>query len=205
MRFATDCKTDTQLVEYLGLRSNGAISTWRARERVPYPECDEISLKERVSLDWLLTGEGEMYKSGSSASASLGADYVEVPRYRVHSSAGTGASNPDSEQLEPVAFRADWLSKRGIDSKQAFLLRNRGDSMEPDIKDEEWLLVDGADTLLIDGKVYIIRVDDDLFTKSLARRSDGWYAVSKNTAYQPFLLQENAKVIGRVRNSQKDW
>jgi hypothetical protein len=42
------------------------ISSWKARDSIPYAKCIELAEKERVSLDWLLTGEGAMYKAAAA-------------------------------------------------------------------------------------------------------------------------------------------
>lgn len=152
-----------------------------------------------VDANWLLTGEGHMY-------AHKAADaFVLVPRYLVRASAGAGADNPNEAQGEPMSFRRDWLLKKGINPEQAFLVLNTGDSMQPDIDDGVWLLVDGGQTEPTDGNIYIIRMGDELFTKSLQRRPEGWLAISSNKRYDAFLLDDQAQLIGRVRNSQKEW
>ena len=39
------------------------LGNWKGRDSVPYPLCVKISEDMGISLDWLLTGEGQMYKS----------------------------------------------------------------------------------------------------------------------------------------------
>lgn len=39
------------------------ISSWKKRDSVPYAKCVSVARESGVSLDWLLTGEGTMYKS----------------------------------------------------------------------------------------------------------------------------------------------
>lgn len=54
-------KTDFDLAEIIGV-SKPTISAWRQRNSVPHTICIQISQEKNVSLDWLLTGEGDTYK-----------------------------------------------------------------------------------------------------------------------------------------------
>lgn len=52
-------RTGSQLAEALGV-SPQTISSWKSRESVPYAQCVSIASEWGISLDWLLTGEGQM-------------------------------------------------------------------------------------------------------------------------------------------------
>lgn len=47
------------------------ISSWKIRNSIPYSKCVDIALQHGVSLDWLLTGIGEMYKGSAAVSPAL--------------------------------------------------------------------------------------------------------------------------------------
>lgn len=51
-------KTDADLASKLGVAKQ-TISTWRGRNRIPYELLVDISLKERISLDFLVFGESD--------------------------------------------------------------------------------------------------------------------------------------------------
>ncbi|MDF1583874.1 MAG: helix-turn-helix domain-containing protein [Methyloprofundus sp.] len=55
-------KNDSELCKALDIKAKSTLSSWRARDSAPYAICVDIAQKERVSLDWLLTGKGEMYR-----------------------------------------------------------------------------------------------------------------------------------------------
>jgi transcriptional regulator with XRE-family HTH domain len=63
-------RTGNQLADALGV-SPQTISSWKSRESVPYAQCVSIAEEWSVSLDWLLTGIGPMYR-GESASSGHG-------------------------------------------------------------------------------------------------------------------------------------
>lgn len=58
--------SDSALARLIGATPQ-TISTWKSRNSVPYAKCVEISEEKNTSLDWLLTGQGEMYRDGSAA------------------------------------------------------------------------------------------------------------------------------------------
>lgn len=54
--------SDSSLCDKLSV-SPQTLSSWKSRNKIPYANCVEISIQKNVSLDWLLTGRGEMYLS----------------------------------------------------------------------------------------------------------------------------------------------
>ena len=66
--FAVD--SDSELARKLDVNRQ-TLGSWRSRQSIPYALCVSVSEAEGVSLDWLLTGEGEMLRGGSSAPTAL--------------------------------------------------------------------------------------------------------------------------------------
>ena len=58
---AIGVKKEVDLAKYLELSASSVISTWKARGKTPLSECEKISQREGVSMDWLLTGTGDKY------------------------------------------------------------------------------------------------------------------------------------------------
>lgn len=57
LRQAAEMPTDIALGEHFGLGSS-AVSSWRARRKVPYEQCVILAIRKGLSLDWLLLGQG---------------------------------------------------------------------------------------------------------------------------------------------------
>jgi len=57
-----DVSSDTNLSKSLNVGGKSTISSWRTRDSIPYSLCVDIAEEFDVSLDWLLTGKGEMYR-----------------------------------------------------------------------------------------------------------------------------------------------
>ncbi|BBB22359.1 phage repressor [Abyssogena phaseoliformis symbiont OG214] len=194
MKSATSCKTNTELAIYLGLKSSGAISTWKTRGRVPYPECEKISQSENIDIGYLLTGKqvGESIfpKALQGKAVTAHSDTVQISQYDVTLSAGMGAC-PSEHALSIGArpFDKQWLVKKSLDIIQLSLVRIIGDSMEPLLKDKDIVMIDASRTKPSEGMPYAIRLDGDLLVKSIQRTGDGlWSLVSRNKAYDNIMI-----------------
>lgn len=55
----TECKTDTALARALGVDKN-TVSVWKNRNEIPANVLKKVSKNENISLDWLLSGVGQM-------------------------------------------------------------------------------------------------------------------------------------------------
>ncbi|MEL6693269.1 MAG: S24 family peptidase [Pseudomonadota bacterium] len=136
-----------------------------------------------------------------------------IRRYDVEASAGAGHAVLSPAELEPLAFRRDWLVKRGITPANAVLITARGSSMEPIISDGDLVMVDTARTTIpiVERATskrrlmyWVIRQGDDLRVKDIERSAtDTFHIISENIAeYRPEIIQVDAgtdfEVIGRV-------
>ena len=218
MKQVTDCRTDTQLAEYLELRSNSAISTWKARDRVPYAECHKIANEVNVDLGWLITGKqsGESIFPnpivGHVVKPAAEAGLVQIPQYEADLSAGVGAYPADHElAIGSRPFSAEWLKKKGLKPTNLKLLRVLGDSMEPLLKDKDMVMIDTSRTTPTEAMPFAIRLDGELFVKSIQRQGGGnLLLVSKNSSYRDIIIDSNHPpdsfaVIGAVVWHAHSW
>ncbi len=125
-----------------------------------------------------------------------------IPKLDVGASAGAGAMNEGEALAGKIGFDEKWLRKLGVDPKQLSLIRVEGDSMLPTLADGDDIMVDraAANTALRDG-IHVIRMDDMLMVKRLARGPKGRLSVlSDNPAYPDWADVDGAAVtvIGRV-------
>jgi hypothetical protein len=107
-----------------------------------------------------------------SGAATAPDDYLLIPFLDIGASAGPGALALGEERAESaLAFQSSWIRKMASGSSEALsVIRVEGDSMEPTLSDGDPILVDTADAAerLRDG-IYVLRVDDALMVKRLAR------------------------------------
>jgi phage repressor protein C with HTH and peptisase S24 domain len=148
----------------------------------------------KVDAEWLATGEG--------VPDPIGHELVRITRYAVHLSAGPGSWLERAEERDPLVFSRDWLVKVGApDGNGLFVLDNRGDSMEPTIRDGAAVLVDGRDLRFSDG-IWAFALGDELRLKRLRRGLRSLQVISDNTAYPPEEIgpadEDALRLIGRA-------
>lgn len=178
-----------------------------------------------LSYTWFLTGDGPMYREGTTAAAERLAiarqgggdypvsgsgyhprpgDYVYVPRYDIQVAAGGGGVAGNEQVVDYLAFQANWVKNRlGLSPEHLALVEVAGDSMAPTLSDGDLVLVDTRIDRLRDDAIYVLARDGDLIVKRLQRRLDGSVQIgSDNPVYPPEILAagaaEQLRVIGRV-------
>lgn len=166
-----------------------------------------------LSLHWLLTGEGErdvrsyMVTEAAAPTDSEygGSRYVMIKRLTAQVSAGGGEMVEHDEIQDYVAFRRDWLRKKGLNASQLVVVEVSGDSMSPTLEDGDVILVNVMDRSIRDGRIYAFRVHDEVRVKRFQHASDGGIVVTsdnKSPRYRDEQLSpdilERLDIIGRV-------
>lgn len=138
-------------------------------------------------------------------------DYVFVPHLSVSAAAGHGKVI-DSEQIVAwMAFRKSYLQMLGVPARAACLIRVRGDSMYPDLREGDTVLVDTTDVIVsARPRIYVMRYPGttDLVVKRVVRDANGAWQISGGDHWPASVIpegQERPLVIGRVRWSGRTW
>jgi hypothetical protein len=125
-----------------------------------------------------------------------------VPKLKIEASAGAGALTDVEALAGQVGFDEKWLQKMGCEPAQLSLIRVSGDSMAPTLLDGDDIMVDrgAANRPLRDG-IHVIRMDDVLMVKRLAKGPSGTVSVvSDNPVYPDWSNVDGIEIliIGRV-------
>lgn len=136
-------------------------------------------------------------------------EFALIPGYRVQVSAGHGAlAQVDEAPCRHLAFRRKWLKWRGFAEKELAIVWSKGDSMEPTISNNDTLVVHLGRTRPVDGHIYVVRNDDQLWVKRLQVLPSAWLLLSDNKHYQPIEVpkdeQHTFEVIGQVVHISHD-
>jgi phage repressor protein C with HTH and peptisase S24 domain len=136
------------------------------------------------------------------------AGYAYIPLYDITAGAGKSVTIADGETpVEALAFKHDWIRQTlHVAPDDLRLIYVEGDSMEPDLRAGDIILLDHTDQTARREGIYVIRMDGSLLVKQLQRLPGGVVKViSRNPAYEPFTvaaaqLEEHSEfaVIGRV-------
>lgn len=182
----------------IGLKG-ATFKTWIAETSEPKVEALAIIAdKTGCDLNWLISGKG---RSGTGE----GTDFVHVKRLQVKVSAGAGAANNGEQELEPIAFRRDWLKKHvGVAAENLSVIEARGDSMEPTIRDGSLVLVNHSIERIENDGIYALNIDDDLYIKRVQKNpGKGLTIMSDNPAYPDQVIEKpetiNLRIIGLIK------
>ncbi len=137
-----------------------------------------------VNLDWLLTGKGT--PNGTTDAPAIcqpvDDDYDYVPYADdVFASAGGGRFNDGVVGTDRyLAFRKDWVRANGFNAKDLVAINTDGDSMLPTIPENATVLVDKSKNVAKDGRIYVVRIDDQLYVKRIQWLPKGLKLISDN-------------------------
>lgn len=232
LRLAVHAKSDSDLARSLGITPQ-AISKARNMDKVPPSWCLTASGLFNISADWLFFGNGPMTLSepptsylipkpttvmptigsntvgvaevGSIATSlrSAAEEIIMIPMVEAVLSAGGGSLETSNDSEKSYAFRQDFLLRKG-NPKDMVLMRVGGDSMEPEIKDNDVVLLDTSKTYIIPGRIYAVGFEEAIYLKRIDIEPGKAILKSTNPAYLPMILdiggdcEELFRVIGRV-------
>ena len=161
----------------------------------------EISKIYNVEFMWLLTGEGNIFKT-----QMLQATYQIPIRGEVEASCGYGVTVYEENVKSTYSISKKFADDLGINPQKSEIIFARGDSMEPTIFGGDSLLVDLSKKEIYDGSIYCVRIDGQLYTKRLQKIPPSIvFVVSDNNKYRSFDIDFSKKidfdfeVIGEVR------
>lgn len=130
--------------------------------------------------------------------------YGFVGVYDARLSAGNGVSNvtwverPEDDQL---SFRQAWFRKKGLVPSNCKALYVRGHSMVPELKNQDTVIIDTADTEIIDGEIYAAVYKDQFYIKTIERIGGGYLLRSINPEFNNIEITgddiANLKILGR--------
>ena len=176
------------------------------------PSADRLeALFDYLGLEFYLGPTRERVEPSEAPVEIDGEAFAALPLYNVRLSAGPGTGNGDDEVIHRLAFRREYLMRRGIEPAQACLVRVRGDSMEPTLFDDDLVLIDQSRTEGIKGRVYaLVDVSGDTRVKRLDRPNRSTLVLrSDNPDHAVELRQgpdlERLRIIGEVRWSGHTW
>ena len=161
-----------------------------------------------VTLDWLVLGSPEQPATPKASND----EYYYIPAYEVEASAGHGAfTEGATTPAKYLAFRKDWVHDRRLSPASLSAIFARGDSMEPTIPDGAIILVDGSRIEPLDGKIYVIRIDERLWVKRVQWiLGGGLRLISDNRIYgdtditKADLAHDDIQICGQVVNVSYD-
>jgi phage repressor protein C with HTH and peptisase S24 domain len=192
---ATGISSQTELASTLGI-NRSAITQARKKDAVPDKWILSLYRAFGLNPNWIETGTGPVFLKNAGDSV-----FKNIPKVRARLSAGSGSFEVGAEIEGYYAFRKDWLSTKG-NINQMVLMNIFGNSMEPELKDGDTILIDESQKDILAGAVYAIGVEDTIMVKRLEKHPNKLVLISDNKDYSPIYLNEheigNIRIIGKV-------
>ena len=212
---ALDVGSDTELARALGITPQ-SVSGARKRGEIPPAWVQACAAQTGVNADWLFFGRGPMRlaEAGEGELPCMQEDcdteLVIIPLAEARLSAGTGSMEVSAHQEGGYAFRSDFLRRKG-NPRRMVLMRVSGDSMVPEIFDNDLVLLDRGQTDITPGRLYAVGFEDAIYIKRIDKLPGKVILHSVNPAYPPLTLDlrgddaEQFRVIGRVLWSGREY
>ena len=128
-------------------------------------------------------------------------DYVAISE--INTSAGVGAVVHDEHVTGRMKFPYRWLSQRSLRPAMCRIIRVTGESTEPTLPDGSAILIDLASKNRQDGKIFVIRIGDELVVKrTILGPEANWLLLSDNRNKRMWATRpwpEDAQIIGEVK------
>lgn len=177
--------------------SRSAITQAKKKDSIPLKWIIELSRLHNVNPDWLEKGTGPKTLNQNNCHEI----FQEVPKVKARLSAGGGSFETEPEIEEYYSFRKDWLSRKG-QAKDMVLMDIIGNSMEPELKEGDTVLIDQSQKAILAGAIYAVGLADTIVVKRLEKRPKELVLLSENKRYpmMSFGGEElnSIRIIGKV-------
>jgi len=194
---ATGVTSQTELASVLKI-NRSAITQARKKNSIPDKWILQLYKTFGLNPDWVETGSGRTFIKKSASDDSI---FKNIPKVKARLSAGGGSFEVGSEVEGYYAFRKDWLTTKG-NRNNMVLMDIFGNSMEPEMKDGDTILIDESQKDILAGAIYAVGIDDTIMVKRVEKHPNKLVLLSDNKDYSPIYLQGNeinsVRIIGKV-------
>lgn len=179
--------------------NRSAVTQAKKRDSVPEMWVYKLSRDLGVSQEWLESGRGGA--APSRLPEPQESEFAKVPKVNARLCAGGGSFEVGGDVEDYYAFRNEWVRRKG--NPEAMVLMDIfGNSMEPEIKEGDTVLIDQSKKSIIAGGIYAVGIEDTVMVKRVEKRPGAILLFSDNHEYSPVELRgeemTNARIIGKV-------
>lgn len=195
-----DLNSDGDVAKLLEMSRN-ALANHKSRGTIPYEPLHTLCEKKNLSFDWLLTGEGPIFRNESQreesklfdpscgAGAFLSKASIEEGAFTLLSSCKGGKAYLPAHLIECLAFKPEWIEKElQARPEELCVFVIADDTMEPTLYRGDILIIghwDNASSLK--NGIYALDTGSSIIMQRLQILPEGLVkATSDNLAYQPF-------------------
>ncbi|MCD4741783.1 MAG: helix-turn-helix domain-containing protein [Desulfobacteraceae bacterium] len=201
---ATGIDSQNDLAKALGINRSG-ITHARNNNKIPDKWILKLYKAFGLNPEWIETGIGSVFLGFKKESDS---EFKYVPKVKATLSAGGGSFSTDSEVIDNLCFKKEWLARKGS-ANSMVAMEVFGHSMEPEIKDGDTVQLAQSQVNVFAGAVYAVGLEDTILVKRLEKHPNKVVLCSDNHDYAPIFLDatdmENVRIIGKVIWSCREY
>lgn len=116
---------------------------------------------------------------------------VQVPKVRLRVAAGISGFQTDPELFDGATMTVSrgWVERHGYDPLKLIWVRVGGRSMEKTLFEDDWVLINTAQTEPKDSKIFAVNFEGEAVIKRLTRDAGQWWLTSDNQDPQYYRRQ----------------
>lgn len=178
-----------QAVAYINF-SRSTLQQWEGGStEPPISVIENLAKLYKVSPQYLIFGtDGDTPVPQSTSDDEY--DYVPYFRGVIASAGGGKFSDGVIGTDDFLAFRKEWINRTSLTASQLVAINTDGDSMFPTIPENATVLIDKSKNTAKDGRIYVIRIGEQLYVKRTQWLPTGLRLISDNTIYDPIDLSK---------------
>jgi phage repressor protein C with HTH and peptisase S24 domain len=130
--------------------------------------------------------------------------YYQIPLVKLRLQAGMQGvrTEPDFQSGGKKSVPRDWVDREGLDPARLVAIQVKGESMEPTLYEGDTIVINLADTKLVDNAIYAVNYEGEAVVKRIARDVGQWWLMSDNADQRKFHRRAcrggECIVVGRV-------
>lgn len=178
--------------------NRSSVTQARKKDSLPANWLLELFRSYGLNPDWLEGGkEPKFLRSGARGDET----HFKVPKVQARLCAGAGSFEVDPHIEGYYSFQKKWLQLKGS-TERMILMDVFGNSMNPEIKDGDTVLVDQSQKDIFAGTIYAVGIEDTIMIKRIEKHPGKLVLLSDNREYAPIYLTNeeigSARIIGKV-------
>ncbi len=164
-----------ELAEYLQTPYD-TLNNWIKRDSIPLKIIDSMVQNEQFSYDWIFTGKENLTQNSHS-------ENYEIDLLNVRAGAGEGIYNYIIETVDTISLDKSFF-RTPINTNKIKGIQVDGDSMEPTLRDGDYVLID-ENIRFGTNAIYAIQYGGQILIKRLQFKMDGTVLIiSDNPKYE---------------------
>ncbi|MYM25756.1 S24 family peptidase [Duganella sp. FT135W] len=130
--------------------------------------------------------------------------YYQIPLVKLRLQAGMQGvrTEPEYQSGGKKSVPRDWADREGLNPSRLVAIQVKGESMEPTLYEGDTIVINLADTKLVDNAIYAINYEGEAVVKRISRDAGQWWLMSDNADQRRFHRRAcrsgECIVVGRV-------